>query len=292
MGDTNWGEALGTGIDIAGSFIADDKASDATADASAKYKQDALDLMNLEQQWNRSNTQFARDQNRAIANENQERNLRALAYNRPDQYSDFGSQVWERDDDGNVTQRSAIAPELQDALGAIRGNYEEGINNLDMGDFGTDNNVMNSIRELQAPGIQQGEDAQRARYAAMGIPIQSTIMDRGESSLGDTRNRADLDAIIAGNTAWQEGQSNLRNNLGAYSQLENNWKQNAEQDNNFAQLAVPNQNETGVTSGVSFGNIMKDSNMAGLVAGQGVGNSWEAGTSAASNAAKNIWNNI
>jgi hypothetical protein len=292
MGNTDWGDVISGGIGAAGAIYGQGQADDARAEAASEYQQDALGLAQLEQDWNRDNMAWSRDQNREIANENLARSIGGLSYNRPDQISDFGSTRWEQDDQGNITQRNEIAPELQEALGVLRGNYSEGVGNLDMGDFGVNNDVMNSIRGLQEPGLADTENAQRARYAAMGIPIQSTAMDRGERTLSDNRSRADLQAIGAGNTAWQQGQGNLRSNLGTMADLGTTWQQNAIAAPGFNQMGIPLQGEVGNVSAPGLGNIAGGANTAGNVAGQVTGDAWASGGTAAGNMANTIWKGI
>ena len=164
--------------------------------------------------------------NKAIADQNQQRQMQMLQQNRPNQTSDFGSVTWSTDANGNPVQTSSLAPQLQEQLGTLRGKYGDMIGGLDSGGFGVNNDVMGAIRGLQESGLSQNEAAQRARYAAMGIPLQSTANDRGEQNLSRTRTDADLQAILAGNTAWQQGQANTRDNLQTMAGLETSWNTN------------------------------------------------------------------
>ncbi len=292
MGNTDWGDVLGTGISVAGGLIGAGQASDAASDAREDYTQDALGLAQLQNEWNRSNQEWSRGQNREITNENFLRGLGALKYNRPDQVSDFGSTSWQEGDDGAITQTTSMPEELQGALGTLRGQYQEGIGNLDMDGFGASDPVMNAIRKLQEPGLRDAENAQRARYAAMGIPIQSTAMDRGERSLGDTRSRADLDAILAGNQAWQTGQANLRSNLGAMSDLESGFQTRSMQQPNFNQLAVPLQGQLGGVSSTNLGNIAGTASNIGNLAGQATGSAWQSAAGGLGDVATDIWKGL
>lgn len=292
MGNTDWGDVIGTGITVAGGLIGADQASSAADKASKNYTEDALKLNQLQNEWTRANMAWSRDQNREISNENFLRNLGALKYNRPEQVSQFGSTRWEEADDGTIRQVTDIDSSMQPALDSIRGQYAEGIGNLDMGDFGVNNDVMNAIRELRAPQLQEAEDAQRARYAAMGIPMQSTAMDRGERQLSDTRSRAELDAILAGNQAWQSGQANLRSNLGTMSDLETQIQARSMAQPGFTQLGVPLQGQVGSAAAPALGNIAGTASNVGNLAGQATGSAWQSAAGGLGDVATDIWKGI
>lgn len=292
MGNTDWGDVLGTGISVAGGLIGANQASDAASAAGGQYTENALKLAQLQNEWNRANQAWSRDQNREVTNENYIRSLSALKYNRPDQVSDFGSSTWEELDDGTIRQTTSVDESLRPALDTLRGQYDTGIGNLDMDGFGVNDDIMNSIRELQAPGIGEAEAAQRARYAAMGIPIESTAMDRGERSLGDSRNRADLDAILAGNQAWATSQGTLRSNLGTMSDLETGFQNRSMAQPNFNQVAVPLQGQVGNASAPALGNIAGTASNVGNLAGQATGSAWSSAANGVGNIANDIWEGI
>jgi hypothetical protein len=284
MGNTDWGDVIGTGITVAGGLIGADQASSAADKASQNYTQDALKLAQLQNEWTRANQAWARDQNREITNENFLRNLGALKYNRPEQVSQFGSTRWEEADDGTIRQITDVDASVQPTLDALRGKYGEGV--------ATNSAVMGAIRDLQASGIQEAEAAQRARYAAMGIPIQSTAMDRGERQLGDARNRADLDAILAGNQAWQTGQANLRSNLGTLSDLETGIQNRSMAQPGFTQLGVPLQGQVGGVSAPSLGNVAGTASNVGNLAGQATGSAWQSAAGGLGDVASDIWRGL
>lgn len=239
--------------------------------------------------WNTQN-------NRDITNENQQRQMDMLGQNRPNQYSDYGSVEWTTDANGNPVQKSSLDPQLKQQLDVLRGKYGEMVGGLDSGGFGVNNDVMNAIRGLQESGLSRNEEAQRARYAAMGIPLQSTAMDRGEQNLSRTRTDADLQAILAGNTAWQQGQANTRDNLQSMAGLETTWNKNlgsmpqfntgmAAQQSGFTANAPTAQNSMPYTASsqvgtvpsyasASLGNTALDATNMANVAGQAAGQGW------------------
>lgn len=233
--------------------------------------------------------------NRDITDQNQKWQMDMLKQNRPNQNSDFGNVAWSTDANGNPVQTSSLAPQLQEQLGALRGKYGDMIGGLDSGGFGVNNDVMGAIRGLQESGLSQNEDAQRARYAAMGIPLQSSANDRGEQNLSRTRTDADLQAILAGNTAWQQGQANTRDNLQSMAGLETTWNNNmnnipgyslgnAAQQGGFTANAPQAQNNFytagGTPAGVpsyqsaGLGSVALNAMDAGNNASQAIGQGW------------------
>lgn len=260
---------------------------------------------------NRESRNWNLGTNRQITNENQARINQQTQQNRPNQTNMYGTSTWGVGADGRPTQTSALNEGLQQSVDQLRGKYGSMIDGLDTGGFGVNNDVMGAMRGLQETGLSQNEDAQRARYAAMGIPMQSTAMDRGEQQLGRTRTDADLQAIMYGNKAWQDGQTNLRNNMGALSNLEGTWAQGLSNQQGFTGAGVANQgaissspvsarnNFTTATGNVSSGSVAPMSGMVqsggnsveyGNEVGQGVGQGWGNLASGVGSLAKDAWN--
>lgn len=64
---------------------------------------------------------------------------------------------------------------------------------------GYNQQVIDTMRQLQAPDLAQRRGAQDARLAAMGLGTGSgAAWESAQRSIGDTENRADLNAVLAG----------------------------------------------------------------------------------------------
>lgn len=64
--------------------------------------------------------------------------------------------------------------------------------------FGADQKTIDAWRALNEPGLQQAQDAERTRLAAMGITLGSDISNNSERNLSLARTDADNKAILAG----------------------------------------------------------------------------------------------
>lgn len=260
---------------------------------------------------NRESRNWNLNTNRDITNQNQARIDKQTLQNRPNQTNMYGTSTWGTDAQGRATQTSALNSDLQGNLDQLRGKYGDMIGGLDSSGFGVNNDVMGAMRGLQESGLSQNEDAQRARYAAMGIPMQSTAMDRGEQQLGRTRTDADLQAIMYGNQAWQQGQANTRSNMGALANLENGWAQGLNNQAGFSNAGVASQgaissspvsannNFTTAAGQAASGNVAPMSGMVqaggnsleyGNEVGQGVGQGWGNLGAGLGNVAQDVYN--
>lgn len=74
----------------------------------------------------------------------------------------------------------------------------KGVSQMPDGSFGASQQVIDAMKGLQQPGLNQSRDAERARLAAMGITLGSDASNNSERVLGGTQNDADLKAILAG----------------------------------------------------------------------------------------------
>lgn len=142
--------------------------------------------------------------------------------NRADQYTHQGSLTWGQNPDGSWYQNTNLRPEYQNldlsitnGQNTLAGRIGQGVNTNGLqdwgstditagvsqmpdGSFGASQQVIDAIKALQQPGLNQARDAERARLAAMGITLGSDASNNSERVLGGTQNDADLKAILAG----------------------------------------------------------------------------------------------
>ena len=103
---------------------------------------------------------------------------------------------------------------------------------LNSGDYGTNNAVLQAMRDQYAPIMQQQRDAENARMAAMGLSTGSgQAWGSGQDALNRSANDMEQKAIISGNDAWLKGRANTRNDAIANQSF---WKGN--QDNALSVL--------------------------------------------------------
>lgn len=157
------------------------------------------------------------------------------------------------------------------------GNIPGAVDYSKLGDMpqigGYNQQVIDSLRGLQNPGLQRAEEANRARMAAMGMGTGTGRANQTqEEIMGQTRNDADLKAILAGiqqgNTEFGQGMQQYQQGQG---QLENNWQQSmlgrqqgvSELDNLFKQGMLQRQ------QGVSEADNIYNQKFQGYQQGQG-----------------------
>lgn len=135
---------------------------------------------------------------------------------RPNQNSYFGGSSWSYGPDGRWTQTTSLNPLYQSQndnlaqLGANRATEAQWI--LDnVGAINTDGlaampensqgavqQVIDAMRGLQSPQLQQARDKENARLAAMGITLGSNAYNDTQRNLANQESDADLKAILAG----------------------------------------------------------------------------------------------
>jgi hypothetical protein len=74
----------------------------------------------------------------------------------------------------------------------------KGVSEMPDGSFGASQQVIDAVKGLQQPGLDQNRDAERARLAAMGITMGSDASNSSERNLSNASSDADLKAILAG----------------------------------------------------------------------------------------------
>jgi hypothetical protein len=153
----------------------------------------------------------------------------AVKANRPNQVGPTGSLTWEQDPAGNWTQTTTMNPQEKAIMEAgqgnqlgVQGKIGEQLAGFDTGqiDFGGapampevggyDQRSIDTIRALQAPQLQRQRSAKEAQMAAMGLGTGSgQAWNTEQQNLGDTENRADMNAILSGiqqgNTMFGQG---------------------------------------------------------------------------------------
>lgn len=143
--------------------------------------------------------------------------------NRANQNNQYGSLTWSQDPTtGAWTQNTNLNPAYQNLDNSITagqnnlaGRIGQGVNTdglqdwgstditagvsqMPDGSFGASQQVIDAMKGLQQPGLNQARDSERARLAAMGITLGSDASNNSERVLGGTQNDADLKAILAG----------------------------------------------------------------------------------------------
>jgi hypothetical protein len=142
--------------------------------------------------------------------------------NRPNQFNSWGSLTWQQNPDGTWNQFQTLDPNQQNLMNMatwgqnnLAGQVAGGVNANGLSDwgssditsgvpgmpdsgFGASQQVIDAMKGLQQPGLNQARDAERARLAAMGITLGSDASNNSERVLGGTQNDADLKAILAG----------------------------------------------------------------------------------------------
>jgi hypothetical protein len=267
---------------------------------------------------NKENASWVNQNNADITQANQGLQDYVTAQNRPDQVGAGGGTVkWTVGPDGKPVQTSSLGAASQGLYDQAQGVQSNMLGGLE-GGFGVDNSVMQAIRGLQNPGLQQSEDAANARLAAMGLSTGSgTAWNNAQTELNKTRTNADLQAILGGNTAWLQSQANMRNNLGSAGQTASQqitdfrnsmpdfYKEQAAQQNqqngianvNAVNSSMPGYRQSDVTlpgfnmtSFPNTGNIGMNATNAGNATGQAVGNSWASGAAGVGELAGSLWN--
>ncbi len=172
------------------------------------------------------------------AGQQQESYNKALQANRPNQVGPTGSLTWAQDPSGNWTQTTTMNPQEKAIMEAgqqnqlaLGGKIGEQIGGFDTGqiDFsgapampevgGYDQRSIDTIRALQAPDLERRRAAKEAQMAAMGLGTGSgNAWNTGQQNLGDTENRADMNAILSGiqqgNTMFGQGMQARQQGVG------------------------------------------------------------------------------
>lgn len=142
--------------------------------------------------------------------------------NRANQYNTYGSLTWGLDPNGTWSQSVNLRPELQNLNNTITSGQQnlagmigqgvnsdglsdwgstditQGVSAMPDGGFGASQQVIDAVKGLQQPSLDQARDAERSRMAAMGLTLGSDASNNSEYNLGRTQNDADLKAILAG----------------------------------------------------------------------------------------------
>jgi hypothetical protein len=159
----------------------------------------------------------------------------AVKANRPNQVGPTGSLTWQQDPSGNWTQTTTMNPNEQRIMEAgqqnqlgVQGKIGEQLAGFDTGqiDFsgvptmpevgGYDQRSIDTIRALQAPQLERQRAAREAAMTAKGLGEGTGgAWTTGQQDLGDTENRADLNAILAG---IQEGNVDFGQGMQAQGQ--------------------------------------------------------------------------
>lgn len=173
---------------------------------------------------------WASDQNKSNqlwANDINQGNLQAqMDSNRIGQTNAFGNQVG-YDAEGNQFQKFGSAD--QSTLDALRGQRDSAIGGMS-NTFDVNGDVMNAYKALQDPLLQQRQDKENARLAAMGLSTGSgSAWQQSQQALNDMRTRADSDAILKGFDANQQLQQSNRANLGALNTTQNTLQSGLQQ---------------------------------------------------------------
>jgi hypothetical protein len=158
---------------------------------------------------------------------NQESLAQQTQTNRPNQTNPFSSLTWDKDPTtGEWTQSQSFSPEQQklydQQLGTqgILGQKANSLaGNIDMTYGGApemptvggyNQQVIDTINALQQPGLDRARSAKEAQLAAMGVGTGTgRAWNAEQGNLGDTENRARMNAILAGinqgNTQFTQG---------------------------------------------------------------------------------------
>lgn len=132
--------------------------------------------------------------------------------NRSNQIGPTGSSTWSKDpESGQWTQSQQFNHEYQGLHDSMRGLAENNLagfdsSQIDLGQApgmptvgGYNQQAIDTMRALQAPGLQRQREAKEAQLAAMGLGTGSgQAWNSEQQNLGETANNADLQAIMAG----------------------------------------------------------------------------------------------
>jgi hypothetical protein len=157
---------------------------------------------------------------------------------RPNQIGPTGSVTWQQGPGGQWTQNVSLSPEQQQLFNAQQGNQQTlaGLTGEQLGGFDTgqvdfsgapamptvggyDQRAIDTIRALQAPYLARRREAENTRLATMGMGTGSgQAWEDAQRALGDTENRADMNAILAGiqqgNTMFGQGMAARQQGVG------------------------------------------------------------------------------
>lgn len=152
-----------------------------------------------------------------------------LQANRPNQVGPQGSLTWSKDPNGNWTQTVTENPIYSALRQSQVGGYQTAADKARtaIGNINTDNldyskapamptvggynqQVIDTLRKLQAPSLERMRSNKEAQMAAMGLNLGSgQAWNTEQQNIGDQENRADLESILAGinqgNTEFGQG---------------------------------------------------------------------------------------
>lgn len=283
------GDIVSGGIGLVGSLGGKGGKNDANKEALKNLYYQQL-LQNDQTQQAAANALWTKDQNAAELNMLNEGN-------RASQSNNFGGIDWSRDAaTGNWNQVGSLNPAVAGNVDATRGQQAGLIQQLGPQQFDANNAVVQALRGLQAPGLQQQRASKEAQLAAMGMGVGSgDASSRVQRELNDSENQADLLAILRGFDASQAlGQAN-RANFNALGDYESKARQNMVQPgyaplvaNTVGNLGLPGQPSYGLAT--QQGNLVagqNQQNQAGLLnvlskTGQAIGNWWDTPSTSSS----------
>ena len=159
------------------------------------------------------------NQQAGLAKQNWQENLAAA---RPNQVGPEGTNTWEKDANGNWLNTVAMNEDRQNLYDTTNQKAQEQMADFDTGQVdlsgapamptggGYNQQVIDTVRALQQPGLERDANAARARATAMGIPLQGSSAGTAlENQIGQNLNDADLKSILAGinqgNTEFGQG---------------------------------------------------------------------------------------
>lgn len=212
----------------------DDSSGNSNAQASQAGTVQSWEDIQKANELNRQNATWSQQQNQAAAD-------KALAQNRVNQTSDFGSSTWSQDPTtGAWSQTLALTPDQKTMLSSLRGQQSSAIGNLDTsGTFNVNSDYMNALKAQLQPGLDTARDAENARLAAMGLGTGSgSAWGTAQDALNRSSNDANQKAVLGGFQAYNTTQDQLRSNLGALNSTESGWKTNSSLPS-FAQATAP-----------------------------------------------------
>lgn len=152
-----------------------------------------------------------------------------LQASRPTQNGLFGSMTWDKDANGNWTQNETLNAPTQKIFNSQQSNQQmiadkagEAIGGLDTSQInfdgahkapevgGYNQQVIDTLRQLQAPELSRQRSAKEAQLAAMGLGTGSgAAYNEQQNLIGQNENDADLKSILAGinqgNTEFNQG---------------------------------------------------------------------------------------
>jgi len=158
-----------------------------------------------------------------------------LTANRANQNNPFGSLTWAKGPDGQWTQNTTLSAGQQGIFDAQQQN-QQGLANLGntlRGNIGTgaidfsgapamptvggyNREVIDTMNQLQAPGLMQARGSKEAQLAAMGLGTGSgRAWENEQRNIGDNENRSRLNSVLAG---YNQGNTEFGQGMQAHQQ--------------------------------------------------------------------------